>query len=182
MLEHLPMVKVGIFIYLDGEEYLPTRFTLIAGHTEWHDVVEVVTLIIIDSICCQVGIDATAYNIKAKTVTTVLTHSAELCLKPAFGDKVVSNLAVVLYILLSVVIYLAVKIPVQEDIVDFVTTTFKEDDVAQLSCTSDSSVDPLAIYEEEPPIENRYLVADGGALEGVACATVVVDEVLANYV
>ena len=81
-------------------------------HTQWHDVVEAVTLVVIDSICCQVGIDATAYNVKAKTVTTVLTHPAELCFKPIFGDKVVSDFTVVLYILLSVVICLAVKIAV----------------------------------------------------------------------
>ena len=37
--------------------------------------------------------------------------------------------------------------------------------VPELSCTGDRGVKPLAVDEEEPPVEDRYLVVDGGSLK-----------------
>ncbi len=50
--------------------------------------------------------------------------------------------------------------------------------MTKLRRAGDCGVDPLASYKEKPPIENRKLIVDRGALEGVAGSKVAVDEYL----
>ena len=137
-------------------------------------------LVVINSVRGQVGLHPTTQDVKAEAVAAILTDLAELSLEPLFGDKVVSDFTVVVQVLLAVVLHLAVKVSVQDHLVQLLGWSVKEDHVTELCGTGDRRVKPLAIHKKELPIEDGYFVADGRALEGVARATVAVDEVLAD--
>ena len=49
--------------------------------------------------------------------------------------------------------------------------------VLKLRCAGDGCIEPFAIDEFKPPIEDRYLVIETGTLEAMAGTAIAVDEV-----
>ena len=85
-----------------------------------------------------------------------------------------------LEVLFLVVFDLLAQISVESRLVEFFRRSVEKPNVLELSCASDRSVEPLAVHEEKAPIEDRDVVLDRRALEGMAVATVAVGEALAN--
>ena len=65
---------------------LPATFTLVASDTKWDDIVEVVTLVIINPVGGEVWLDNLAFDVKPKTVTTIMADLSELTFKPLRGN------------------------------------------------------------------------------------------------
>ncbi len=58
--------------------HLPARFSLIARHAKWDDVVQVVCFAIIHSVGRQIGIHNMALDVEAEAVSAVVADFAEL--------------------------------------------------------------------------------------------------------
>jgi len=161
---------------------LPTTFALVAGHAKGNYVVEVVCLVVVKSVSGQVAFDPTALNVEAEAVPTIRADFPELCLEPLSGDEVGGNLSAVLAVLLFVVLHLFVEVLVENPVVNVVYRSRVKDYVLKLGGSGDGCVNPLPVRAPQPPVEDRNLFADRGALEGVASTTVAVDEVFLNLV
>ena len=64
----------------------------------------------------------------------------------------------------------------------FLAGSCKKENVFKFRCSGDRSVNPLAVYEEKLPIEDRNFFVYRGPLKGMASSAVAVYKVLFNYV
>ena len=147
-----------------------------------------VCLVVVKSVSGQVAFDPspagvpwTALNVEAEAVPAIRADFPELCLEPLSGDEVGGNLSAVLAVLLFVVLHLFVEVLVEDPIVNVVDRPRVKDYVLKLGGSGDGCVNPLAVRTPQPPVEDRNLFADRGALEGMASTTVAVDEVFFEF-
>ena len=102
---------------------------------------------------------------------------SELTFKPLRSDKVIRYGSTVLEVLLFVVFYLFVEVVVQSGFVVLSSGSLETENVFEFGRSGDRRVNPLAVYEEKPPIEDRNCTLDGGTLEGVTCTAISMDKV-----
>ena len=102
---------------------------------------------------------------------------SELTFKPLWCDKVIRYGSTVLEVLLFVVFHLFGEVVVQNRFVMFSCRSGEKENVFELGRSGDRRVNPLAVYEEKLPIEDRNFTLDGGTLEGVTCTAIAMDKV-----
>ncbi len=139
---------------------MPTTCSLVASDAKGGYVVEVVALVIIDSVRRRIGLDSPVFDVEAKAVTTVLADFTELGFQPVFGHTVFSDFPGVFHTVLSVVLHFSVEIFVQHRFFPVFAPAVEKHHVCKLCRTGDRRVDPFAIHEEEVQAENRNFVAD----------------------
>ena len=86
----------------------------------------------------------------------------KLCLEPSRGNEVVGQGSAVLQVLLAVVLYLFRQVIDQNRfvVIGLHLLGFAEVRVLELRRSGGRRVYPLAVYEEEAPVEDRDLVVD----------------------
>ena len=81
-----------------------------------------------------------------------------------------------LEVLLFVVFDFFGEIVVQNHFVMFSCRSLKKECVFEFGRSGDRCVNPLAVYEEKPPIEDRNFTLNGGTLEGMTCTAIAIDK------
>ena len=107
---------------------------------------------------------------------------SELTFKPLRRDKVIRYGSTMLEVLLFVVFDLFGEVVVQNGFVMLSSGSFEKENVFEFGRSGYRCIDPLTIYEEKPPIEDRNFTLDGGTLEGVTCTAIAMDEMFFDYV
>ena len=107
---------------------------------------------------------------------------SELTFKPLRCDKVIRYGSTMLEVLLFVVFDLFGEVVVQNGFVVLSSGSLEKENVFEFGRSGYRCIDPLTIYEEKPPIEDRNFTLDGGTLEGVTCTAIAMDEMFFDYV
>ena len=76
---------------------------MVTSDTKWDDIVEVVTLVIINPVSREVRLDNLTFDVKPEAVTTIMTDLSELTFKPLRNEKVIRYGSTVLEVLLFIV-------------------------------------------------------------------------------
>ena len=111
-----------------------------------------------------------------------MANLSELTFKPLRSDKVIRYGSTMLEVLLFVVFDLFGEVVVQNGFVMLSSGSLEKENVFEFGRSGDRRVNPLAVYEEKPPIEDRNFTLDGGTLEGVTCTAIAMDEMFFDYV
>ena len=82
-----------------------------------------------------------------------------------------------LEVLFFVVFDLFGEVVVQYGFVMLSRGSLEKENVFEFGRSGYRCIDPLTIYEEKPPIEDRNFTLDGGFLEGVTCTAIAMDKV-----
>ena len=106
-----------------------------------------------------------------------MANLSELTFKPLRCDKVIRYGSTVLEVLLFEVFDLFGEVVVQNRFVMFSCRSGEKENVFEFCCSGYRCIDPLAVYEENPPIEDRNFTLNGGTLEGMTCTAIAMDKV-----
>ena len=87
-----------------------------------------------------------------------------------------------LEVLLFIVFDFLGEVVVQNGFVMFSSGSGEKETVVELGRSGDRCVNPLTVYEEKPPIEDRNFTLNGGTLKGMTCTAIAMDEVFFDYV
>ncbi len=87
-----------------------------------------------------------------------MSDLAELGFEPNGGDEVIGQGSAVLMVLFLVVLNLSNQVVLYNCFVVIGVWSGGKEDVVELGRSGDSGVDPLPVYTEKPPIENRNFV------------------------
>ena len=106
-----------------------------------------------------------------------MANLSELTFKPPQCNKVIRYGSTVLEVLLFVVFHLFGEVVAPNRFVMFSCRSGEKENVFEFGRSGDRCVNPLPIYEEKLPIEDRNFTLDGGTLEGMTCTAIAMDKV-----